>query len=96
MKLGNTANEDTGAAEPVVESPYLTVESLAAYLHHSPHTIRSWHKKGLLPQPYKPFGKLLWHRDEIDAWVKSRPERKPVSRTVALQSIRVPLPGESA
>jgi len=61
-------------------SPYMTIEELAVYLRHSPHAIRYWHKKRILPPPFKPGGKLLWHRDEIDRWMNDTRDNKVARR----------------
>ncbi len=57
-------------------TPYLSLYELATYLRISIHTARKWRKKGRVPPPYKPAGKLLWRKDEIDHWVEKA--RKPV------------------
>ncbi len=76
-------------------SPYLTIEELAAYVKHSPHTVRAWHKKRLLPPPFKPGGKLLWHKDEIDRWMQDFREKQALRVHHRLQSRRVPLAGST-
>jgi predicted site-specific integrase-resolvase len=81
----------TPEAAPTVDSPYLTIEMLGAYLHHSVHTVRFWHKKKILPPPFKPRGKLLWHKDEIDRWMVDRRDRTAAKAYHRVQSAQVPL-----
>ena len=59
------------SAVGVHPSPYLSIAELAPYLRVSIHTVRKWQKKGRLPVPFKPAGKLLWRKDEIDYWVET-------------------------
>ena len=78
---------------PAPSSPYMTIPELALYLRHSPHTIRAWHKHRKLPAAFQLSGKLLWHRDEIDAWVRTTRRRPPDLKAVRVQLAQVPLPG---
>ena len=53
-------------------SPYLTPEEAGAYLRLEPQTLNNMRWKGLGPNYRKHGGKVLYHRDELDAWSKSR------------------------
>jgi excisionase family DNA binding protein len=56
-------------AEPA--SPWLSTKSAAAFLDTSEEAIRSLVKRGELPVRRTPNGRLLFRRDDLDAWVES-------------------------
>ena len=59
------------------ESPYMTVQDVAAYLRVKPKTIYAWAGEGRIPA-VKLNSLLRFKRDEIDSWAKSceRPSRR--------------------
>ena len=47
-----------------------------------PRTIRMWVKSGVLPEPLKLGGRLLWPRDVVDRWINDGcPRGAPHPRT---------------
>jgi DNA-binding transcriptional MerR regulator len=53
-------------------TPWYTLDESAEYLRQSPHTLRAWRRDGLGPKCHKPSGgRLLYHRDDLDAWLRS-------------------------
>lgn len=55
-----------------IQSPYLTPEEAAAYLRLQESTLNSmrWRKEG--PCWRKHGGKVVYHRDALDKWSRSR------------------------
>lgn len=84
-RVSNVGN--VGAS--LLTSPYLTIEELGAYLKQSPHTIRAWRKQDILPPAFKPGGKLLWHKDEIDRWMRDCQQKAALRVHHRLRSHRV-------
>jgi len=50
---------------------YLDVDAAATYLASTPSAIRSLVKRNAIPHHKAPNGRLLFDREEIDAWVKT-------------------------
>ena len=74
------SNEAAQQKTPV-ETPWMTVEEVAAYLTVSPGTVRNW-----VSQEYIPFARrgrvVRFHRNRIDEWLsrgscKGRIQRVP-------------------
>ncbi|MGB6230157.1 MAG: helix-turn-helix domain-containing protein [Litorimonas sp.] len=53
-------------------SPYLTPEEAGAYLRLESQTLNNMRWKGLGPNYRKHGGKVVYHRDDLDAWSRSR------------------------
>ena len=64
-------------------SPYLTPEEAGAYLRLEPQTLNNMRWKGLGPNYRKHGGKVLYHRDELDAWHMRPNEREAFHRAFA-------------
>jgi len=63
--VSGEANQNDGAS---VETPWLTVEELAAYLSVSPGTVRNWVSQEYIPHARR--GRVLrFHKDRIDDWL---------------------------
>jgi excisionase family DNA binding protein len=55
-----------------MESPFMTTEELAAYLRLSPMYVQqsaSMRPHMLPPKFNHPGRRLLWHKDDVDAWI---------------------------
>jgi hypothetical protein len=65
------------------QSPWLDVSGTATYLLSTPDAVRKAAQRGLLPghQPYGPGSRWLFHRDELDAHIRSEgmPEYTPAT-----------------
>lgn len=72
-------------------SPYMTVEECANYIKAAPATVYKWSHKKRIPSR-KHNGKLMFHREEIDAWSagKARPVMDAV-RPSKFQEVRARL-----
>lgn len=59
---------DTNAPGP---SPYLTLTEAAAYLRLNTRTLDNMRGRGVGPIYCKHGGRVVYHRDDLDAWSKS-------------------------
>lgn len=50
----------------------------AEYLKHSVITLEQWRMKGKGPKFYKPSDKVLYYKEDLDAWIKdcAQPENQ--------------------
>lgn len=56
---------------------WMTTKEAAEYIGHSESTLETWRtetEKKQGPRYYKPLGKVLYNRDDLDAWVKGNKE----------------------
>jgi len=51
-----------------MEKKFINAQECAEYLHVTTQTISNWAREFKIPF-YKPHGKLLFIKDEIDQWV---------------------------
>lgn len=64
-----------------MEDTLLDVEAVARLLEVKPETVRSYHKKGRMPQADQYFGRSpVWKANTIETW---RSKRKPRPISVA-------------
>ncbi len=56
------------------DSPFMTIEDIAAYTRNAVSTVRGWRLRGILPPAYRHGGSLRWDRNEIVAWALSNRE----------------------
>lgn len=70
---GSLAGEDVTE----IESRWLAIEELAKYLHLSVRGIYEWRQGRVGPPAFKVGRRLLWDRDEVDAWIRSQRVRQP-------------------
>jgi predicted DNA-binding transcriptional regulator AlpA len=59
---------------PCIDTPYLTHEEAAAYCRVSRWTLYH-HRKHIPTQPG--IGRNVYRREDLDAWMATRPKRKP-------------------
>jgi predicted DNA-binding transcriptional regulator AlpA len=57
--------------------PWQDIGTLAAHVSASPNTIENWVAKGILPQPVKRGGKLMWKWEQVDDWLTNGPPGSP-------------------
>jgi excisionase family DNA binding protein len=50
---------------------WLTVEELAELMHTSPGTVHYWRHQGKAPPALKAGRRLLFRRDDVDAWMQN-------------------------
>jgi predicted DNA-binding transcriptional regulator AlpA len=53
-------------------SEFLRIGDLCSWLQVKPSTVHAYCKKKLMPLPRKPFGLLIWSRQEIQMWLDSQ------------------------
>lgn len=56
---------------------WFTTKEAAEYIGHSESTLENWRvetEKSPGPRFYKPLGKVLYNRDDLDSWVKGNKE----------------------
>jgi len=58
-----------------IENPLFTTEKAAEYLGYSTGTLENWRMSNNGPKFYKPLGRVVYFKEDLDAWVKS--EVKP-------------------
>lgn len=52
---------------------WMTTKEAAEYIGHSESTLETWRvetEKSAGPKFYKPLGKVLYNKDDLDAWVR--------------------------
>lgn len=52
---------------------WMTTKEAAEYIGHSESALEGWRvetEKKQGPKYYKPLGKVLYNRDDLDAWIK--------------------------
>lgn len=49
----------------------LNTEEAAAYLGYSPGTLENWRMQSQGPRYYKPLGKIIYFKDDLDLWIKN-------------------------
>ena len=55
---------------PEIESPFLTVDEAAAYLRLTARALENFRQAGGGPIYRKHGGKVVYHKDDLDAWSK--------------------------
>jgi predicted DNA-binding transcriptional regulator AlpA len=65
----------TAKTYPNFVPPWQDIATLAAHICVSPATVDNWVRDGILPQPRKRGGKLMWKWIEVDAWLSDGPAR---------------------
>lgn len=50
-------------------SLFMSVDEIAGILQRSERTIWRWRSAGLIPQPVKVSGTVLWNRAEVLQWI---------------------------
>lgn len=50
----------------------MTTKEAADYLRHSEVTLEQWRLKGEGPVFYKPSGKVIYDKDDLDLWLKGK------------------------
>jgi len=56
-------------------SPYLTLQETAAYLRLNPRTLDNMRQRGTGPLYSKYGGRVLYHRDDVLAWINASRRR---------------------
>ena len=72
----------------MVNSPYLDVAGVAAYLRVTIHAVWAWRRRGMLPPAYKFGSRVLWQVDEIKRWAEDFREKGDCRRRVRIQSAK--------
>lgn len=70
----------------MIESPWMTVEEVAEYLKTTPEALHQLRTRGDGPPAHKVGRRLLFWRDDINAWVGAHrePEKpKPVNGDIS-------------
>jgi predicted site-specific integrase-resolvase len=49
--------------------PWMDKETLAAHLSCSANTVENWSAQGVIPQPRKRGGKVMYRWAEVDEWL---------------------------
>lgn len=78
----------TNQRKLVMESPFLTAEELAAYLRlsHSYVQQSASSRPDMLPPRFNHSGRrLLWHKDDVDAWIEAGRIPKEPTRLIDLR-----------
>lgn len=57
---------------PEIVSPYLFAEEAAIYLRISERALESFRSNGAGPPYRKHGGRVVYHRDDLDAWSRAR------------------------
>ena len=52
----------------------LNTEEAAAYLKVSVNTLANWRSQKKEPKFYAPRGKVIYYKNDLDAWIKSTDE----------------------
>jgi Helix-turn-helix domain len=63
-------------------SPYLTVYETAERLRLKPRTLENMRQRGTGPIYGKHGGRVVYHRDDLDAWSEATRHRAPGERVV--------------
>jgi len=63
------------------DGEWLTSEEVARHLRLSVRTIHDWRQMQSGPVAYKVGRRLLWRRDEVDAWVHDQVASPPLGKT---------------
>ena len=64
--------------------PWLDTATLAWHLCISTETVPNWVASGILPQPYRHGGKLMWKWSEVDAYLSRREQDDAEARRIAM------------
>lgn len=48
----------------------MTTKEAAEYLRHSEVTLEQWRLSGKGPKFYKPAGKVIYDKDDLDDWLR--------------------------
>lgn len=64
----------------ITESPYMTTKELAVLIRSTPEAIRAMRYRGTAPRGSRVGRRVLWHRDDVTAWLDARRDADPLAQ----------------